>query len=180
MGAPAAYLRRVLVNEHISQGRRSARRVRTVPEGLDPPLPDTGDPVAARDEAWRWLSTLAANQRAVLVLRFYEDLPDAEIAELLGCPEATVRSHAHRGLAALRGRLDGSTAMNTVDRRGARGAPHLDTFASREPLADPDVARRIASAADVRAPAAGGCRRTPRQRSCWWRASRSAVGTPGE
>jgi RNA polymerase sigma-70 factor (sigma-E family) len=107
MGAPAAYLRRVMVNEHVSQGRRSARRVRTVPEGSDPPLPDAGDPVAARDEAWRWLSTLGANQRAVLVLRFYEDLPDAEIAELLGCPEATVRSHAHRGLAALRTRLTG-------------------------------------------------------------------------
>ena len=105
MAAPAAYLRRVLVNEHLSQGRRSARRVRTVAEGAEPARPDAGDPLAARDEAWRWLSTLAANQRAVLVLRYYEDLPDADIAELLGCPESTVRSHAHRGLAALRRHL---------------------------------------------------------------------------
>jgi RNA polymerase sigma-70 factor (sigma-E family) len=109
MGAPAAYLRRVMVNEHVSQGRRSARRVRTVPDGPDVAGPDASDPVAARDEAWRWLSTLGANQRAVLVLRYYEDLPDAEIAELLGCPESTVRSHAHRGLAALRLRLEGES-----------------------------------------------------------------------
>jgi len=107
MAAPAAYLRRVLVNEHVSQGRRSARRVRTVGEGGEAALPDAGDPLAARDEAWRWLATLPANQRAVLVLRFYEDLPDADIAELLGCPEATVRSHARRGLAALRRHLEG-------------------------------------------------------------------------
>jgi RNA polymerase sigma-70 factor (sigma-E family) len=107
MGAPAAYLRRVLVNEHVSQGRRSARRVRTVPEVADAVAPDPGDPVAAQDEAWRWLATLGAHQRAVLALRYYEDLPDAEIAELLGCPESTVRSHAHRGLAALRSRLTG-------------------------------------------------------------------------
>jgi RNA polymerase sigma-70 factor (sigma-E family) len=107
MVAPAAYLRRTMVNEHVSAGRRSSRRVRTVPEGLEPAAVDAGDPVAARDEAWRWLSTLGTNQRAVLVLRFYEDLPDADIAELLECPEATVRSHAHRGLAALRRHLEG-------------------------------------------------------------------------
>ncbi len=41
-------------------------------------------------------------QRAVLVLRYYHDRPDSEIADLLGCGEATVRSHAHRALAALR------------------------------------------------------------------------------
>jgi len=107
MTAPAAYLRRVLVNEHLSTGRRTSRRVRTVSAVADAAVADGGGAVDARDETWRWLATLSAPQRAVLALRFYEDLPDAEIAELLGCPEATVRSHARRGLAALREHLGG-------------------------------------------------------------------------
>ena len=106
MDAPAAYLRRVLVNEHISRGRWTARRVRTVPESVDRPEPSTTDPaIEHRDEAWRWLATLPPRQRAVLVLRYYEDLPDAGIADVLGISEGTVRSNASRGLAALRDRL---------------------------------------------------------------------------
>ena len=58
-----------------------------------------------RDATWRLLATLPRQQRAVLVLRFYEDLPDREIAEALRCSEATVRSNASRALAALRTRL---------------------------------------------------------------------------
>ena len=58
-----------------------------------------------RDQTWRWLATLSGQQRAVLVLRFYEDLADAEIASILGCPASTVRSHARRGLTALRAHL---------------------------------------------------------------------------
>jgi DNA-directed RNA polymerase specialized sigma24 family protein len=45
-------------------------------------------------------------QRAVVVLRYHQDLPDAEIARLIGCREGTVRSHAHRALATLRGPVD--------------------------------------------------------------------------
>lgn len=108
MSAPVAYLRRVMLNEHLSNGRRLQRMVpvarpsRGAPEPSVPPATATID---HRDEAWRWLATLKPLQRAVLVLRFYEDLPDAEIAQLLGCAEATVRSHALRGLAALRRHL---------------------------------------------------------------------------
>lgn len=107
MGAPAAYLRTALVNEHASRGRGLSRRVRTVPstEAPEPAVAAGSDVVDVRDEAWRWLATLKPQQRAVLVLRFYEDLPDAEIALLLGCSESTVRSHAFRGLAALRTHL---------------------------------------------------------------------------
>jgi RNA polymerase sigma-70 factor (sigma-E family) len=108
MGAPAAYLRRVMVNERFSEGRRRSRRVRTVastPAAPEPAVPAGSEAVDRRDETWRWLATLSRQQRAVLVLRFYEDLPDAEIAALLDCPEATVRSHARRGLTALRERL---------------------------------------------------------------------------
>jgi RNA polymerase sigma-70 factor (sigma-E family) len=114
MEAPAAYLRRVMVNERFSEGRRRSRRVRIVTPTLatpEPAVPAGSDAVDRRDETWRWLATLTPQQRAVLVLRFYEDLPDADIAGLLDCPEATVRSHARRGLTALRERL-------TADERG--------------------------------------------------------------
>ena len=111
MAAPAAYLRKVMVNEHLATGRRMSRRPRTIQlsDSWEPAQPDSTGIVEQRDEAWGWLATLGAEQRAVLVLRFYEDLPDREIAELLGCAEATVRSHAFRGLTALRARLTGST-----------------------------------------------------------------------
>jgi RNA polymerase sigma-70 factor (sigma-E family) len=117
MGAPAAYLRRVMVNEHISGVRRLGRRVRTTsldrPDGLETlrgagRLEVAAEPstsVEQRDATWRLLATLPRQQRAVLVLRFYEDLPDREIAEVLGCSEPTVRSNASRALATLRTRL---------------------------------------------------------------------------
>jgi len=101
MTAPAAYLRKVMLNEHLSRRRRRRAEVpQTGPVPVTPP-PD----VDARDETWRWLASLRPQQRAVLVLRFYEDLPAKAIAELLGCTETTVRSHAFRGLAALRSHL---------------------------------------------------------------------------
>jgi RNA polymerase sigma factor (sigma-70 family) len=56
----------------------------------------------AADEMWDVLQRLPDRQRAAVVLRFYEDLPDAEIAQILGCRLPTVRTAVHRGLAALR------------------------------------------------------------------------------
>lgn len=111
MAAPAAYLRRVMLNEHLSHGRRLGRRVRTVSSEVTPShpaVPSGADTVDSRDETWTWLAGLKPQQRAVLVLRYYEDLPDAEIAAVLGCSESTVRSHAFRGLASLRERLAAS------------------------------------------------------------------------
>ncbi len=109
MDAPTAYLRIVVVHEHASRWRRWSRRVREVPAAdvPDPAVASGDDTVALRDQTWRWLATLTAQQRAVLVLRYYEDLADAEIADILGCPESTVRSHARRGLTALRDQLTG-------------------------------------------------------------------------
>ncbi|MGZ4561545.1 MAG: SigE family RNA polymerase sigma factor [Mycobacteriaceae bacterium] len=109
MSAPAAYMRRVMVNEHLSSGRRHGRlRLASgSPVGArdEPTVPAGSEAVDARDEVWRWLTVLKPRQRAVLVLRFYEDLTDAAIADALGCREATVRSHAFRGLAVLRSHL---------------------------------------------------------------------------
>lgn len=55
------------------------------------------------------MRALPARQRAVVVLRYYEDLPEAEIARLLGCSPGTVKSQAHRALATLRERLGDET-----------------------------------------------------------------------
>jgi RNA polymerase sigma-70 factor (sigma-E family) len=107
MDAPVGYLRRVMLNEHTSRKRR--RNLSTVPIDDAPPVAaPAGATVDDRDEVWRWLATLPRLQRAVLVLRVYEDLPDDEIAELVGCSRATVRSHASHGLAALRALLSDS------------------------------------------------------------------------
>lgn len=107
MAAPASYLRRALVHEHLSGLRRLRRRVRTTPlDGHEPAVVDDAGGLERRDSTWRLLATLPRQQRAVLVLRFYEDLPDREIATILGCGESTVRAHASRALAALRAHLD--------------------------------------------------------------------------
>jgi DNA-directed RNA polymerase specialized sigma24 family protein len=67
------------------------------------PQPVIGEPEL--DETWTMVRRLPFNQRAALVLRIHLDLSDREIAEGLGCPEATVRSHIRRGLARLRKEL---------------------------------------------------------------------------
>jgi RNA polymerase sigma-70 factor (sigma-E family) len=99
MAAPAAYLRTIMVHEHVSSGRRP--RVRTVPLTETSVVP-AGPADDVGPDLWPWLATLPRQQRAVLVLRYYEDLPDSEIAALVGCSPATVRSHASHGLTKLR------------------------------------------------------------------------------
>ena len=96
-----AYVRRMVVNEHLSWRRRrsSGEVVTDVP---DIAVTDATGDLSARDAAWRLLATLPKRQRAVLVLRFFEDLPDEAIAATLGCSAGAVRSYASRGLAALR------------------------------------------------------------------------------
>ena len=62
-------------------------------------MPTSPTRVVDADEMWTALRALPRSQRAVVVLRYYEDLPDAEIARLLGCAPATVRVHAFHALA---------------------------------------------------------------------------------
>jgi RNA polymerase sigma-70 factor (sigma-E family) len=95
---PYAYVRRMVTNEHLSWRRR--RRLRTVPLHEEP-TERAADPPPG-DEMWQLLATLPRQQRAVLVLRFYEGLSDPDIADVLGCRPGTVRSNASRALAALR------------------------------------------------------------------------------
>lgn len=104
MGYPEAYLRTIIVRDHLHWGRR--RSSAELPAELaDEDLPRDADIAqrhADRDAVWRLLQRLPPRQRAVLVLRYYEDLPDTEIARTLGCRESTVRSQAARALAFLR------------------------------------------------------------------------------
>jgi RNA polymerase sigma-70 factor (sigma-E family) len=102
---PDAYVRRMVVNEFLSWRRRSARvlSVADVPElerAAD--RPDLAGRHADRDLLVAELAKLPRRQRAVLVMRYYGGLSDAEIAEDLGCSPGTVRSHASRALARLR------------------------------------------------------------------------------
>ncbi len=102
MEHPDAYVRRMVVNLFLSWRRLRSSRVTptaTLPETLGE---DPSQSHADRDAMWRLLATLPRQQRAVLVLRFYEGLADDDIARLLDCSPATVRSHASRALGTLR------------------------------------------------------------------------------
>ncbi|PPK64151.1 SigE family RNA polymerase sigma factor [Actinokineospora auranticolor] len=103
---PDAYLRRILVNAHLDWRRRRSSTELPVEPGDSwfgaASAADHAEGVAERARTWGALATLPPRQRAVLVLRFYEDCDDRAIAELLGCAESTVRSQASRALAALR------------------------------------------------------------------------------
>ena len=104
---PDAYVRRMVVNAHISSWRRSGRRESPVAEVRDVASTDPARAVVEHDAVWRMCATLPPQQRAAVVLRFYEDLEYGEIAAVLGVAEATARSHVHRALAALRRELEG-------------------------------------------------------------------------
>jgi RNA polymerase sigma-70 factor (sigma-E family) len=69
-----------------------------------------------RDEVWRALLTLPTRQRTVLVLRFYEELSEAEIADVLGCSTGSVKTHASRGIRAMRDRLGDGDTVNGASR----------------------------------------------------------------
>jgi RNA polymerase sigma-70 factor (sigma-E family) len=99
MDRPVAYLRRPIVNGYLSTRRRWARDLSRFFAR------DSLEETAATDERQAMVTRLAklpARQRSVVVLRYYADLDDDEIAQLLGCSAATVRSHAARALRALR------------------------------------------------------------------------------
>ena len=101
-----AYVRRTMVTTQTSWWRRRWSGERPAAE-----LPDTAYDVdfAAGDEhdrMWAHLQSLPARQRAVVVLRFYEDLTEAQTAAVLGCSTGTVKSQAHRAIATLRRRLE--------------------------------------------------------------------------
>ena len=101
-GNPEAYLRRTIATQELSWRRRRADSEWVSATPPDRPSGDITERVDGVDAAWRLVAGLPRAQRAVLVLRYLEDWPDAAIARVLGCSEKTVRSNASRGLVQLR------------------------------------------------------------------------------
>lgn len=105
MDAPELYVKRMIVNEFLSwRRRRAAQSISLADESLDwflPPAPDQTAQRDDRDAMLRLIATLPPRQRAVIALRFYEDLAVEQIAEILGCRTVTVRTHLSRALASL-------------------------------------------------------------------------------
>ncbi|GAA4398891.1 SigE family RNA polymerase sigma factor [Fodinibacter luteus] len=102
---PVAYVQRMLANEVASMHRR--RSAGEVPTERPQDLPGARDQAGPEERlveaqtVWQALETLSERQRAVVVLRYYADLSEAEIADTLGIAPGTVKAHAHAALAAL-------------------------------------------------------------------------------
>lgn len=106
-GSPFAYTRTAMARTHISRWRSLTRRVALEDRvALDRSRRTDRcwqTEAEDRDEMWRLLGTLGPRQRAVVVLRYYEDLPERDIAAALGCSLGTVKSQLSRALSTLRG-----------------------------------------------------------------------------
>lgn len=104
--SPETYVRRMIINQFLSWRRRKASTdLPLSPEVMLKLGTSVTDPAKQYDERDALLADIAGlpkRQRAVLVLRYFCDLPDEEIAEIMGCGTGTVRSHASRALATLR------------------------------------------------------------------------------
>lgn len=119
---PLAYTRRVLVNLRTDTWRRRRRETlvnsRDLPDGLVPQDPGVED----RDQLARLLEVLSARQRRVVVLRYFLDLSESEVADELNISVGTVKSTASRALAALR-----QTQPEMTTGRARRGAGYGHT-----------------------------------------------------
>ena len=112
-----AYVRRAIVNTYTSWWRRHRGReslVRDFVEGARTDLPDDLEAVLSRSTLWPHLARLPRGQRAVLVLRYYEDLTEAQIAQTLGISPGTVKSQCSKGLANLRAALGHEAGQDAV------------------------------------------------------------------
>ncbi len=109
--AAEAYTRKAITTTAISWFRRKGwaneRPTETLP---DPGRPGHADDIARNDWLWTALQTLPARQRAAIVLRFYDDLTEAQTADAMGCAVGTVKSQVSAGLAKLRKQLEATGA----------------------------------------------------------------------
>ncbi|MGC4807102.1 SigE family RNA polymerase sigma factor [Micromonospora sp. DT233] len=136
---PMAYVRRIMANERVSGWHRFGSREFLT--GLTDAWrshteqgrsPDPAHDVVVRDELLTALRGLPPRMRAVLVLRYWEDLPEAQIAQTLGCSVGTVKSQASRGIARLRAALPalaegasraGESSLEEEEPVGVHGRP---------------------------------------------------------
>jgi RNA polymerase sigma-70 factor (sigma-E family) len=117
---PHAYVRKAMVNAYASSWRhRRLTEVVISDPVLRMPEVDEAKRVDDRDAVWRALLVLPPRQRAVIVLRYYEDLSEREIAAVMGTSAGTVKSQSARALRRLAGLLASSSgAAATTDRGG--------------------------------------------------------------
>src|SRR5680860_100334 len=106
------YVRAIMVNENNSLWRRAWKRK----EISTDEVPETGAVTDHHDHGeksalWEFVQTLPRRQRAVIVLRFYEDLSEGETAEILGISVGTVKSQASRALASMRERVSSQPTL---------------------------------------------------------------------
>jgi RNA polymerase sigma-70 factor (sigma-E family) len=123
-GDPEPYVRRILMNTYSSWWQRRWRGEHATGEVPESTSDDQHSVVDERDRVWRALRRLPRRQRAVLVLRYFEDLPEAQIADVLGISPGTVKSQAAKALAnrrplAFAGHAD--PARHDLHRHAGRG-----------------------------------------------------------
>ena len=113
--SPEAYVRRIIANQSVSWWRR--RSSGEVPTAVVEAGTTSGhEPqVTESDETWRALTRLPRQQRAVLVLRYYEDMSEAEIADTLGIARGTVKAHANKALKTLAQQLGADMPEETME-----------------------------------------------------------------
>ena len=99
---PDAYVWRILINQSRQRFRRRSNHERTADRLPEPGISDGAEARAGRDELMTMLAALPARQRAAIVLRYFEQLSEAETAEALDCSVGTVKSQTSRALVALR------------------------------------------------------------------------------
>ncbi|MEU4552764.1 SigE family RNA polymerase sigma factor [Micromonospora violae] len=109
-GDPEAYVRRAMYHQQVSWWRRRRLTERLEAHPTDRPGDDHSEATVLRLSLMDALRGLTPRQRAVIVLRFYEDLTEAQAAEVLGCSVGTVKRHGHDAIRRLR-----ATTLDLVD-----------------------------------------------------------------
>ena len=112
LGDPEAYVRRAIINGRASRWRKHRRE--TLVERL-PERPVVIEDRSDRDELWQHVRSLPPRQRAIIVLRYYEDMSEAQIAATLGCSQGTVKSQANKAIGKLRTALDAAPPAPTAE-----------------------------------------------------------------
>jgi RNA polymerase sigma-70 factor (sigma-E family) len=112
---PVPYVRRTMINLHVSRWRRYRARELVTSVVPERPVRDPADQVSDRQTLMSALRALPPRTRAVIVLRYWVDLSEAETAALLGCSVGSVKSNASRGLSRLREALPAASASDRLD-----------------------------------------------------------------
>ncbi len=110
-----AYTRRTIVTTAISWRRRRSFHERPAGWLPEPVATDQADALATQDALWTELHSLPARQRAAIVLRYYQDLSEAQTAELMGCSVGTVKSQVSAGLRRLRAGIGPDLKVPSLD-----------------------------------------------------------------